>query len=679
VKGAVASRCRALAPWLAALALALAATALCVHVLQAELRPVGVIGLPLLTFFALVVLAVPAGAVGLAYRAHVREGRQRAEVESLLAIMRDVHAAAGTEAAAGVLLEHARGLVGANGAALVLHTAEGRVLRAQVDGRERARRSVSGDTTPPERTLLEELAFTSVIDLSHTQPERRTGLTALGLPAAIVVALRGETRIVGLLAVERADSFSLRERRLLETVGAHAGSALESGQTARALAALTELKERLAHEARHDPLTGLANRSLFALRVEAALARAGNAPAVMFLDLDDFKQVNDSLGHAVGDALLVTVAERLRASLREDDLAARMGGDEFAVLLEHAPTPVEAERAAERVLGALLAPLTVEGHVVRVRASIGVALASGGATSADALLRNADLAMYAAKSAGRSRSAIFSPGMQDAELARHALVNDLREAIALGHIEPHFQPLVDLGSGRSWAVEALARWNHPRLGVLLPERFIELAEETDLINELGRGMLGAACRQAAIWRQSIPGAAELVVSVNVSGLQLEDRAFTQLVAETLERENLPPQALMLELTESAVASNAAHVALHCEALRQLGVRVAVDDFGTGTSSLAELRDLPVDVLKLAKPFVDALEKRPGEREFVRVIVELGRVLGLIVAAEGVETEGQLALLRELGVDIAQGNLMAAAQDATTVEQHLRLPPLTAAA
>ena len=206
--------------------------------------------------------------------------------------------------------------------------------------------------------------------------DRRTGLTALGLPAAIVVALRGDTRVVGLLAVERNEPFGPRERRLLETVGSHAGNALETGQTARALAAVTELKERLAHEARHDPLTGLANRSLFSLRVEAALARDDNAPAVMFLDLDDFKGINDTLGHAAGDALLVTVAERLRASLREDDLAARLGGDEFAVLLEHAPTALVAERAAERVLGSLVAPLSVEGRAVRVGASIGVALAS---------------------------------------------------------------------------------------------------------------------------------------------------------------------------------------------------------------------------------------------------------------------------------------------------------------
>jgi diguanylate cyclase (GGDEF)-like protein len=680
VKGsAAASRRRALFPWLAASALAFAAFALCVELLRAGLRPVGALDLPAMALFLLTVLAVPAVALLLAYRAHVREERQRSEVESLLAIMRDVHAAAGTEAAAGVLLEHARLLVGAAGAALVLHTAEGRVLRAQVDGRERARRSLTGETTLPERTLFEQLAHAAAIDLSNTRQERRSGLTGLGLPAAIVVALRGETRVVGLLAVERGESFSLRERRLLETVGAHAGSALESGQTARALAAVTALKERLAHEARHDALTGLANRSLFSLRVEAALARDDNAPAVMFLDLDDFKHVNDSLGHAAGDALLVTVAERLRASLREDDLAARLGGDEFAVLLEHAPTTVEAERAADRVLGGLLAPLSVEGHVVRVHASIGVALASRGASTAEQLLRNADLAMYAAKAGGRSRCAIFSPGMVDAELARHALVTDLREAIAQGQIEPHYQPLVDLESGRSWAVEALARWHHPRLGLLLPQRFIELAEETDLINELGRDMLRAACRQAVIWRESIPAATELVVSVNVSRLQLEDPGFTQLVAKTLALENLPPDALMLELTESALASGAEGVVAHCKALRKLGVRVAVDDFGTGTSSLAELRELPVDVLKLGKPFVDALETRPGEREFVRVIVELGRVLGLTVAAEGVETEGQLALLRELGVDVAQGNLMAAAQAAATVERHLGLPPKSAAA
>jgi diguanylate cyclase (GGDEF)-like protein len=679
VTAQAAVRRRTLAPWLAALIAVLAAIALCVGLLAAETGPVQALDLPALALFGVILLAVPAGALALAARAFARAARQRSEIESLLAIMRDVHAAAGTEAAAGVVLEHARSLVGAAGAALVLHTAEGRVLRAQVDGRERARRSLTGETTLPERALMAQLENVTVVDLSQTRPERRMGLTGLGLPAAIVVALRGEKRVVGLLAVERSVPFGPRERRVLETVGAHAGGALESGQTARALAAVMELKERLSHEARHDPLTGLANRSLFSQRVEAALARDDNAPAVLFLDLDDFKAVNDTLGHAAGDALLVTVAERLRASLREEDLAARLGGDEFAVLLEHAPTAVEAERAAERVLGALLAPLTVEGRALRVRASIGVALARGVAITADELLRNADLAMYTAKAGGRSRSAIFSSGMQDAELARHALVDDLREAIAQGQIQPYFQPLVELDGGRTWAVEALARWHHPHFGLLLPERFIELAEESDLISELGRGMLRAACRQAALWRQTVPGAEQLVVSVNVSRHELQDAAFVAAVAETLEWENLPPQALMLELTESAVASDAGQVVERCFALRELGVRLAVDDFGTGTSSLAELRELPVDVLKLAMPFVDALEQRPGEREFVRVIVELGRVLGLVVAAEGVETEGQLALLRELGVDVAQGNLMATANSAETIERHLRLPPASAAA
>jgi diguanylate cyclase (GGDEF)-like protein len=679
VRARVAACRRALAPRLVAAIIALAAIALCVGVLAARTSPLHVIDLPGYVLFGLFVLAVPAGAILLAYHSHVREGRQRSEVESLLAIMRDVHAAAGTEAAAGVLLEHVRLLVGGAGAALVLHAADGRVLRAQVDSRERARRSFTGDTTAAERSLLAELVHAATVDLGQSGSERRMGLTSLGLPAAIVVALRGDTRFVGLLAVERAEPFGARERRLLEAVGAHAGGALESGQAARALAAVTELKERLAHEARHDPLTGLANRSLFAARVEAALARESTAPAVMFLDLDDFKGVNDTLGHAAGDALLIGVAERLRAALREDDLAARLGGDEFAVLLEHAPTAVEAERAAERVLGALVAPLRVGARPVRVRASIGVALASSGADSASELLRNADLAMYAAKAGGRSRCAIFSPGMYQAEVARHALVGELREAIERGDIKPHFQPLIELGSGRSWAVEALARWHHPRLGLLLPEHFIELAEETGLIGDLGRGMLRAACRQAAVWRASVPGAEELVVSVNISRLQIADGAFVQVVADALEWENLPPQALMLELMESDVAEGTAEVVERCIALRDLGVRLAVEDFGIGASSLAELRNLPVEVLKLAKPFIDSLETHPGEREFVRVIVELGRVLGLTVAAEGVETEGQLALLHELGVDVAQGNLMAAAEAAADVERHLRMPPASAAA
>ncbi len=679
MRARVAACRRALAPRLVAAIIALAAVALCVGLLAARTSPLHVVDLPAPVLFGLFVLAVPAGALALAYHSHVREVRRHSEVDALLAIMRDVHAAAGTEAAAGVLLEHARQLVGAVGAALVLQAADGRVLRAQVDGRERARRSFTGDTTAAERALLAELAHVATVDLAQTGSDRRMGLTGLAMPAAIAVALRGDTALVGLLAVERPEPFGLRERRLLEAVGAHAGGALESGLAARALAAVTELKERLAHEARHDPLTGLANRSLFAQRVEAALARDDTAPAVMFLDLDDFKGVNDTLGHAAGDALLVGVAARLRAALREDDLAARLGGDEFAVLLEHAPTAVEAERAAERILGALVAPLRVGQRPVRVRASIGVALASSGAGSAGELLRNADLAMYAAKAGGRSRCAIFSPGMYDAEVARDALVDELRAAIEHGEIKPHFQPLIELESGHCWAVEALARWHHPRLGMLLPEQFIALAEEAHLIGMLGGGMLRSACRQAAVWRATVAGAEELVVSVNVSRHQIADDAFPALVAQALEWENLPPEALMLELTESDVASGTAEVVERCKALRALGVRLAVEDFGIGASSLAELRNLPVDVLKLARPFIDALETHPGEREFVRVIVELGRVLGLTVAAEGVETEGQLALLSELGVDVAQGNLMAAAEAANEIERHLRAPPASAAA
>jgi EAL domain-containing protein (putative c-di-GMP-specific phosphodiesterase class I) len=269
--------------------------------------------------------------------------------------------------------------------------------------------------------------------------------------------------------------------------------------------------------------------------------------------------------------------------------------------------------------------------------------------------------------------------MHDAERARHALAVDLRAAIGAGAIVPHFQPVVHLESGRCWAVEALARWEHPDLGLLLPERFIELAEETDLIGELGRGMLASACRRVALWRATVPGAEELVVTVNVSRDQLDDAAFEADVAAVLDEHCLPAGALMLELTESAVAVDPEGVAERCAALRALGVRIVLEDFGTGASRLAELRTLPVDVLKLAKPFVDALETRPGEREFVHVIVELGRVLGMTVAAEGVETPGQLAQLRELGVDVAQGNLLAPAQPASAIEALLRRPPETAAA
>ncbi len=617
----------------------------------------------------------------LAYRAHVREGRQRSEVDSLLAIMRDVHAAAGTEAAAGVLLEHARSLVGATGAALVLHTADGRVLRAQVDGRERARRSFSGEATLPERTLLEDLALATVIDLSPRHADRRMGLTALGLPAAIVVALRGDRRVVGLLAVERNEPFGPRERRLLETVGSHAGNALETGQTARALAAVTELKERLAHEARHDPLTGLANRSLFSLRVEAALARDDNAPAVMFLDLDDFKGINDTLGHAAGDALLV---DRRRAPAR---LPAR-GRPRRPPRRRRVRGPARARadgargRARRRARARLARrAVSVEGRAMRVGASIGVALASRrrGDRPPSCCATPTSRCTRPRREGGRA-----APSSRPACRTRSSRGTRSWTSCATpsrnGDIKPHFQPLVELGSGRSWAVEALARWHHPTLGLLLPERFIELAEETDLINELGRGMLRAACRQAAVWRATIPGAEELVVV----GQRLAAPARRRHVRRGRRR--------------GARAGEPAAAGAHAGADRERGGRTTpTSSWRTAwrcarsacaspsrTSARAPRRWPSCATCRSTcsssrEPFVDALETRPGEREFVRVIVELGRVLGLTVAAEGVETEGQLALLRELGVDVAQGNLMAAAEAAAVIEQHLRLPPEIAAA
>jgi diguanylate cyclase (GGDEF)-like protein len=666
VRARVAARCRSLAPWLLAIALALLAIGLAAALLVGEPGLLRVVDLPTLLFFGLALLAVPATAAMLAYRAHVRERRQRSEVESLLAIMRDVHAAAGTEAAAGVLLEHTRSLVGATGAALVLHTADGRVLRAQVDGRERARRSISGEATLPERTLLEELALTSVMDLSPSHADRRTGLTALGLPAAIAVALRGDTRVVGLLAVERNEQFGPRERRLLETVGTHAGNALETGQTARALVAVTELKERLAHEARHDPLTGLANRSLFALRVEAALARDDNAPAVMFVDLDDFKGINDTLGHAAGDALLVTVAERLRASLREDDLAARLGGDEFAVLLEDVPSLDYARDVATRVLELLLLPIEMAGVTLAVPASVGVTLATADCT-VESLLREADIAMYNAKSKGKGQVALFDESLRDIATQHLALKIELPEALRSGQFRLDYQPIVNTGDQTIRGFEALIRWHHPTRGVVAPGQFIAAAEASGIIVDIGRWVLEQACHQAVAWNEGSPR--PLTMSVNVSATQLHNPGFIDVLRTALEDSGLPPELLTIELTESILVEHN-RVAQILEEIRAVGVSIAIDDFGTGYSSLSYLQKFPVTSVKVDRTFVAELAAR-GDSGLVRSILSLAEALGLTTVAEGVETAGQLAALNALECDLAQGYFLGYPQNSADITELLR--------
>jgi diguanylate cyclase (GGDEF)-like protein/PAS domain S-box-containing protein len=414
------------------------------------------------------------------------------------------------------------------------------------------------------------------------------------------------------------------------------------------------LEDQLRHQAFHDPLTGLANRALFRDRVEHALQRrrpAGRLVALLLLDLDGFKTVNDSLGHAAGDVLLEVVARRVADSLRSGDTAGRLGGDEFVALLDDVGGVREAVAVAERIREALRAPVHLAGKEVFIRASIGIALHLDPAEGADELLRNADAAMYAAKAEGRGSYRVFEPSMHTAAVARLELDAALRRALAEGQLAVHYQPIVSLRDGRIRAVEGLVRWHHPTEGLVGPARFIGPAEESGLVPAIGRFVLQTACAQAQAWTEM---GMRLGVSVNVSGRQLAEPGFVGEVGHALESSGLDPASLTLEITESVLMRDTDVALRQLGGLKALGVRLAIDDFGTGYSSLSYLRSFPVDMLKIDRAFVEHVTSDAEGASFVRAIVRLARTLHLATTAEGVETEEQARRLADIGCDFAQG-------------------------
>ena len=433
------------------------------------------------------------------------------------------------------------------------------------------------------------------------------------------------------------------------------------------------LERQLAHQAFHDPLTGLANRALLMDRIEHALALArpvAAGVAVVVCDVDGFKGVNDSLGHAAGDELLVAAAHRLRTCAREHDTVARLGGDDFALLLEGLGAWDAAELTAHHIVAAFAEPFVLEGREVVVSVSVGTALGAGATTPAQ-VLRDADLAMYGAKARGGGRAVAFEPGMHAAALERLELEADLRRAIAGGDLQLHYQPLVRVHDGTVDGVEALVRWNHPVRGPIPPAVFVPLAEETGLVLDLGRWVLETALAQLAGWRADGTAASDLTMSVNVSPLQLADYRLVGDVTDALHRHGLDPSLVVLEITESAVVADPTAAVAQLEALRRLGVRLALDDFGTGWSSLSALRSFPLDSLKVDRAFVEGITDQPAALALVRGILTLSGALCLETVAEGVETAEQFDALRVMRCGLAQGYHLARPAPADEIAPLLR--------
>jgi diguanylate cyclase (GGDEF)-like protein/PAS domain S-box-containing protein len=417
-------------------------------------------------------------------------------------------------------------------------------------------------------------------------------------------------------------------------------------------------EDQLVHQAFHDSLTSLANRVLFRDRVEHALARRLRRPgrlAVLFVDLDDFKKVNDALGHAAGDDLLGEVARRLRGAVRSADTVARLGGDEFGILLEDIDD-VESIACAERIVGELGEPYRLRDLSIELGASIGIALHDGRSVSADDLLRDADVALYRAKAAGKGRHAVFTPEMHIAADERLALETDLRGALERGEFKLEYQPVLDLAHGGVVSTEALVRWHHPARGLLSPLSFIPVAEATGLIVPIGRWVLFEACRQLAKWHRDRPDE-RVSVSVNLSARQLAAPDLLADVEQAIARHGLRPGELILEITESLLVDARGAGAETLGRLRSLGARIAIDDFGTGYSALAYLHRFPSDILKIDKAFVDGLDGDRENRDVAEAVVQIGHALGMQIVAEGVERKAQLDRLRDTGCDMGQGYLL----------------------
>ena len=625
---------------------------------------------------SIVLLAVPTAIVLVAYRAYMREREKHERLELLYESSRLLHYAPELDSAIGALLDHARRMFRAERADLLLFPDPllDTALRSSSGGINGSETmvpvSIPIDDPLRLRTAGDGRAFSAL-------PSRIWTTDWSDVRESMVGPLVGESGVIGALTIMNrlgeGSRFEPDDLRLLETVANQAAVALENGQLEQSLHELSRLKEELRHQAFHDSLTGLPNRPAFVEEVELRLAVTAEGdvpPVVAFLDLDDFKIVNDTLGHAAGDQLLVAVAERIGEQLRPGDLVARFGGDEFALLPAAGSTVDDALAMTQRIIVGLELPFRVLGTDVIVGCSAGISAVRDD-SPVDEVLRNADVAMYRAKAYGKRRVEVFDPTMHSSIVERHELTSDLGRSVSRGELAVHYQPIVALTSGLVVGVEALVRWNHPTRGPIDPTEFIRLAEENGTILALGRSVLQTATRQVVEWHR-LPGLANLSLSVNLSPLQLQHPGFVEEVVTELHEAGIDPRDLTFEMTETAMFRDITATIATLESLRSLGIRIAMDDFGTGYSSLAYLRRFPVDSLKIARELIAGPSESddPEAWAFARAIIALGNSLSLPIVAEGIETPEQLRVLRRLGCGLGQGYLFGRPAAGVDIEPYL---------
>lgn len=514
---------------------------------------------------------------------------------------------------------------------------------------------------PPVKFTIRRLIVLAVASLLG--PAALTVELVRGQPVNVLVILGGSA-VLFLLSLTRMHNLILMLQATmaqLETTLSNLRSALQNYQQVEAL---------LSHQAFHDSLTHLPNRAMFKDRLQRALAaarRRQHAVAVLFLDLDEFKYVNDRFGHQVGDELLILLAQRLQTSVRPEDTPARLGGDEFTVLLEQLTDIGGALQVAERIIADLHAPFVVGDRRLVVTASIGIAWSSTGQEPVDEILRQADVAMYRAKAQGKACYALYDPAMNARALQRLDLEVALRHAIEAQEFQVYYQPKVDLTTGQLVGLEALIRWHQPEQGMISPATFIPIAEETRLILPIGRWVLEQACAQAYTWNQQRQAGPPIRISVNLSARQFQHPGLVEEIRHILHTTQLPAHLLALEITESMIMEKVDEVITTLHELKQLGVQIWIDDFGTGYSSLSYLTSFPVDTLKIDKSFVDGLGRSAEDTAIVRAVITLAHTLGMSVIAEGVETFEQATQLRMLGCEVGQGYYFARPLPAAEVE------------